>query len=116
MTWDSRKFLRLHGRYGEAVGHLEGVGQRAEPSDDPESEVDTDADEGEVRALDGDSLGDRIESLIPIVGRVVRSRVQDPAAAEDLIQETLARVLAKADRVDPRRFEAYAIVTAENVV
>lgn len=57
-----------------------------------------------------------MESLIPIVSRVVRARVKDPAAAEDLVQETLVRVLARAHRVAPGMLEPYAIVTARNVV
>ena len=62
------------------------------------------------------SVADRVESLIPVVSRVVRARVQNPTAAEDLIQETLVRVLAQANRVDLSTLEAYAIVTARNVV
>ncbi|MGN6600301.1 MAG: sigma-70 family RNA polymerase sigma factor [Actinomycetes bacterium] len=57
-----------------------------------------------------------VESLIPIVRRIVRARVSDPSTAEDLVQETLVKVLAKANRVDHSMLEAYAIVTARNVV
>lgn len=57
-----------------------------------------------------------VESLIPIVRRIVRARVSDPAVAEDLVQETLVNVLAKANRVAPPMLEPYAIVTARNVV
>ncbi|GAA3632658.1 sigma-70 family RNA polymerase sigma factor [Microlunatus ginsengisoli] len=57
-----------------------------------------------------------VESLIPIVGRIVRARVADPAVAEDLVQETLANVLAKADGVAPAMLEPYAIAAARNVV
>jgi RNA polymerase sigma factor (sigma-70 family) len=55
-------------------------------------------------------------ALIPVLRRVVRARVSDPTAAEDLVQETLARVLAAADRIDPGMLEPYAIATARNLV
>jgi serine/threonine-protein kinase RsbT len=57
-----------------------------------------------------------VQSLLPIVRRVVGARVADPAVAEDLVQETLARVLAAASRVQPSMIEPYAIATARNVV
>ena len=57
-----------------------------------------------------------IASLLPLVRRVVGARVADPVAAEDLVQETLVRVLAAADRVSPETLQAYAVVTARNLV
>ena len=57
-----------------------------------------------------------VEALIPIVRRIIRARVSDPTVAEDLIQETLVRVLAKAHRIAPSMLEPYAIVTSRNVV
>ena len=57
-----------------------------------------------------------VADLIPMLRRVVAARVSDPAAAEDLVQETLVRVLAAVDRVDPQMLEPYAIVTARNVI
>jgi RNA polymerase sigma factor (sigma-70 family) len=62
-----------------------------------------------------DRRGD-VASLIPLVRRVVGARVADPVAADDLVQETLVRVLAAADRIAPGTFEAYAVVTARNLV
>jgi serine/threonine-protein kinase RsbT len=59
---------------------------------------------------------DAIEALIPMVRRIVRARVADQVVADDLVQETLVRVLAARDRVDPSMLEPYAIVTARNVV
>jgi serine/threonine-protein kinase RsbT len=47
---------------------------------------------------------------------VVSARIPDQATADDLVQETLARVLAAAGRVEPGMLEPYAIVTARNVV
>ena len=57
-----------------------------------------------------------VASLIQIVGRVVRARVANAAVAEDLIQETLLKVLAAADRVEDGMLEPYAIATARNLV
>ena len=57
-----------------------------------------------------------ITALIPIVRRVIRARVSDASAAEDLVQETLVRVLGAAHRIEPGMLEPYAIVTARNVV
>ena len=39
-----------------------------------------------------------------------------PATVDDLVQETLVRVLAAAARIEPGMLEPYAIVTARNVV
>lgn len=57
-----------------------------------------------------------VAALIPMVRRIVHARVPDDAAADDLVQETLVRVLAAAERVEPGMLEPYAIVTARNVV
>jgi serine/threonine-protein kinase RsbT len=57
-----------------------------------------------------------LATLIPLVRRVVANRVSDTAAADDLVQETLVRVLAASSRVDPAMLEPYAITTARNVV
>ena len=69
-----------------------------------------------VEAWPGPEEDTGVAALIPVVRRVVRSRVSNPAVAEDLVQETLVRVLGAADRVEPGMLEAYAIVTARNVV
>ena len=68
---------------------------------------------GAARELHGHA---DVAALIPIVRRFVAARVADPAAAEDLVQETLARVLAAVARVEPGMLESYAIVTARNLV
>ncbi len=64
----------------------------------------------------GDCGSADVAALIPLVRRIVASRVADPATADDLVQETLTRVLAAAGRVEPGMLEPYAIVTARNVV
>ena len=53
---------------------------------------------------------------MPMVRRFVHSRVANEAMAEDIVQETLVRMLAAAGRVEPGMFEPYAIVTARNLV
>ena len=57
-----------------------------------------------------------VAALLPMVRRVVGARVGAHPAAEDLVQETLVRVLAAAQRVEPGMLEPYAIATARNVV
>ncbi|MBN1092260.1 sigma-70 family RNA polymerase sigma factor [Blastococcus sp. TML/M2B] len=51
--------------------------------------------------------------LIPLVRRVVAARVPDRATVDDLVQETLTRVLAAVGRIGPGMLEPYAIVTAQ---
>src|SRR6476646_2686892 len=62
--------------------------------------------------------GDQSEvtELIPMVRRIVFSRVSNHAVAEDLVQETLVKVLGAAHRIEPGMLEPYAIVTARNLV
>jgi serine/threonine-protein kinase RsbT len=57
-----------------------------------------------------------VAALIPMVRRIVAARVPDQATADDLVQETLARVLAASARIEPGMLEPYAIVTARHVV
>lgn len=48
--------------------------------------------------------------------RVIASRVRDPHLVDDLVQETLTKVLGSWGRIDPARLIPYAITTARNVV
>jgi len=57
-----------------------------------------------------------VASLLPLVRRVVLARVGGHPAADDLVQETLVRVLAALPRIEPGMLEPYAIVTARNVI
>lgn len=57
-----------------------------------------------------------IVDLVPIVRRVVAARVRDPHLVEDLVQETLARIMAVRTRVESETLVPYAIVTARNLV
>jgi serine/threonine-protein kinase RsbT len=59
---------------------------------------------------------EEMTELLAIVRRVVGARVGAHPAAEDLVQETLARVLAAAPSVDKDLLQPYAIVTAKNLV
>ena len=59
---------------------------------------------------------DDLREMRTIVRRVVASRVRDPHLVDDLVQETLAKVLGSWSRIDPERAIPYAITTARNVV
>lgn len=63
-----------------------------------------------------DAASADVAALIPMVRRIVLARVGAHPAAEDLVQETLARVLAASHRIEPGMLEPYAITTARNVV
>jgi RNA polymerase sigma factor (sigma-70 family) len=58
--------------------------------------------------------GDVVE-LAPLLRRVVGARVRDGQVVEDLVQETLTRVMAARRRLEPRTLTPYAIVTARNL-
>lgn len=57
-----------------------------------------------------------VAELAPMLRRVVGARLRQPADVEDLVQETITRVLAATDRIEPGMLEAYAIRTARNLV
>jgi RNA polymerase sigma factor (sigma-70 family) len=59
---------------------------------------------------------DAIVDLVPVVRRVVAARVRDPHLVDDLVQETLARLMAARARIDPETLVPYAIVTARNLM
>jgi RNA polymerase sigma factor (sigma-70 family) len=54
--------------------------------------------------------------LLPVIRRVVAARVRDPAQVDDLVQETLARVMAARSRVEGDTLAPYAVATARNLV
>ncbi len=60
--------------------------------------------------------GESIVDLVPIVRRVVAARVADPMTREDIVQETLARVMASRSRVEHESLVPYAITTARNLI
>src|SRR6476620_3679834 len=57
-----------------------------------------------------------IVDLVPIVRRVVAARISDPATRDDIVQETLTRVMASRSRVDHESLVPYAIATARNLI
>src|SRR4051812_31995240 len=54
--------------------------------------------------------------LLALVRRVVTSRLTDPDAVDDIVQETLVRLLGARSRLDDRALGPYAIVVARNLV
>jgi len=68
-------------------------------------------------AEDGAPLEDEVlVDLVPMLRRVIGARIKDPHTVEDLVQETLARVMAAGSRVEPEMLPRYASVTARNLV
>jgi RNA polymerase sigma factor (sigma-70 family) len=59
---------------------------------------------------------DALLELLPVVRRVVAARIRDPHLVEDLVQETLTRMTAARERLDPDALVPYAIVTARNLI
>ena len=57
-----------------------------------------------------------VADLIPMLRRIVAARVGNHPSAEDVVQETLVRVLAARDRIEPGMVEPYAIATVRNVM
>jgi RNA polymerase sigma factor (sigma-70 family) len=66
----------------------------------------------------GEETADKeaLVDLLPMVRKVVGSRIRDPQTVEDLVQETLLRVMAARKRVDGENLAPYAAVTARNLV
>lgn len=59
---------------------------------------------------------DAVVDLVPMLRKVIGSRVRDPHTVDDLVQETLARVMAARSRVAADTLAPYAAVTARNLV
>jgi len=59
---------------------------------------------------------DSIVEVVPVVRRVVASRVVDPATRDDIVQETLARLMASRSRVEQDTLVPYAIAIARNLI
>jgi RNA polymerase sigma factor (sigma-70 family) len=57
-----------------------------------------------------------IVELAGVVRRVVAARIRDPHLVDDLVQETLTRVVASRERVEGAELAPYAVVTARNLV
>jgi len=65
---------------------------------------------------DGAADDDALVDLVPMLRRVIGSRVKDPHTVDDLVQEALVRVMAARSRVEPDKLPHYAAVTARNLV
>ncbi len=57
-----------------------------------------------------------VADLSPLVRRVIRDRISDPATVEDLTQATLERLVAIEGRLHPTALAPYAVVAARNAV
>ena len=58
---------------------------------------------------------DDVVELAPLLRRVIGARVHDGQVVEDLVQETLTRVMSARQRLEPRTLAPYAVVTARNL-
>lgn len=59
---------------------------------------------------------DDVTDLLPMLRRIVAAKIGEHPAAEDLVQETLVRVLAAQDRIEAGMARAYAIATVRNLM
>jgi len=57
-----------------------------------------------------------IVQLAPVLRRVVAARLHEPDAVDDVVQETLSRLMAVRERLDAGTLIPYAIVTARNLI
>jgi hypothetical protein len=57
-----------------------------------------------------------VAGLEPVVRRVIAARVSDRHLIDDLVQETLARVLESRRSLEGEALLAYAVVSARNIV
>ena len=62
------------------------------------------------------SADDALVDVTDIVRRVVASRIGDRSTGEEIVQETLTRVLTARRRLDDAALVPYAVVTARNLV
>jgi RNA polymerase sigma factor (sigma-70 family) len=63
-----------------------------------------------------DAGQDVLLGLIPVIRRVVAARIRDRQLVDDLVQETLARVMAARDRIEQGTLAPYAVAVARNLV
>jgi len=57
-----------------------------------------------------------VADLVPVIRRVVAARIRDPAQIDDIVQETLSRVIAARARVERDTLAPYAVATARNLI
>jgi RNA polymerase sigma factor (sigma-70 family) len=56
-----------------------------------------------------------LDQIEPLVRRVLAARLRDRDAVDDLVQETLTRLIEARDRLDIEALTPYAVVTARNL-
>lgn len=61
-------------------------------------------------------LASDLDGVTALVRRVVRARVRDADVADDIVQETMTRLLSARRRLDDRAVGPFAIVTARNII
>jgi len=61
-------------------------------------------------------LASDLDGLTALVRRVVQARVRDRDLVDDIVQETMTRLLTARQRLDDRAVGPYAIVTARNII
>lgn len=59
---------------------------------------------------------ERIARLEGVIRRIASGRLDDPHDVDDVVQETLTRLLEAEERLELRTLAAYAVVTTRNVV
>jgi serine/threonine-protein kinase RsbT len=69
-----------------------------------------------MTGADGDSFRFAVTEVTEVIRRVVASRVENRDVVDEIVQETLARLLAASQRLDDAAAGPYAIVTARNLV
>ncbi|MFL6136329.1 MAG: sigma-70 family RNA polymerase sigma factor [Frankiaceae bacterium] len=57
-----------------------------------------------------------IVDVVPVIRRVVAARVPDRHTVDDIVQETVTRVMSVSERLEEGAITPYAIVTARNLV
>jgi len=71
---------------------------------------------GEDGAVPTGEEDEAILDLLPVVRRVVAARLRDAHLVDDLVQETLARIMGARARLEQEALVPYAIVTARNLI
>ena len=67
-------------------------------------------------AEEASAAGGDLAEVTTMVRRVAGARLRDPHLVEDVVQETLAKLMASRSSLDPSAVGPYAIVTARNLV
>ena len=62
------------------------------------------------------AAGGDLAEVTTMVRRVAGARLSDPHLVEDVVQETLAKLMASRSSLDPSALGPYAVVTARNLV